>query len=331
MSILVTGGAGYIGSHTVKELAKRGFETVVYDNLGKGHREAVVAGEFVHGDLGDVETLRETFNQYRIDSVVHFAANSEVGESVKNPAKYFQNNVANGLNLLNVMLENGVNKIVFSSTAAVYGEPCRLPILESDKTMPANPYGESKLIFENILKYYCVAYGLRYISLRYFNAAGADPDGVIGEDHYPETHLIPLTLQVASGQKDVLKIFGTDYPTPDGTCIRDYIHVVDLAQAHILALEALEDGCSSMICNLGNGKGYSVKEVIEIAREVTGCKIPAIETERRDGDPAVLVASSAKIIQELGWKPELADLKTIITTAWQWHKNHPVGYTALPC
>ncbi|MDI6703418.1 MAG: UDP-glucose 4-epimerase GalE [bacterium] len=324
--ILVTGGAGYIGSHTVKELTKRGFETVVYDNLEKGHREAVVDGEFVLGDLADLDTLRETFTKHRIDSVIHFAADSEVGESVKNPAKYFQNNVANGLNLLRVMLENGVKKIVFSSTAAVYGEPERIPILESDKTLPTNPYGESKLIFENILKYYELAYGLRYISLRYFNAAGADPDGLIGEDHNPETHLIPLVLQTALGLKDEVEIFGTDYDTPDGTCIRDYIHVTDLAEAHILALEALAKGGESKIYNLGNGNGYSVKEVIEVAKKVVRREIKTVLSERRQGDPSILVASSEKIMRELGWKPKYEKLETIIETAWNWYKSNRAGW-----
>lgn len=324
--ILVTGGAGYIGSHTVKELVKRGFDAVVYDNLGKGHREAVFEGEFVLGDLADLDTLRETFTKHRVDSVIHFAADSDVGESVENPAKYFYNNVANGLNLLKVMLENGVKKIVFSSTAAVYGEPSRIPILESDEAVPTNPYGESKLIFENILKYYELAYGLRYISLRYFNAAGADPDGLIGEDHNPESHLIPLVLQTALGLREEVEIFGADYDTPDRTCIRDYIHVSDLADAHILALEALSDGCPSTIYNLGNGNGYSVKEVIEVARCITGRKIRAKISKKREGDPSRLVASSEKIKKELGWKPKYERLESIIETAWNWHRRHPEGF-----
>jgi len=322
MQVLITGGAGYIGSHTVKELNKRGFETVVYDNLRKGHQEAVLAGEFVHGDLSDLDTLRQTFNKYRIDSVIHFAADSEVGESVSNPAKYFQNNVVNGLNLLRVMLENEVKNIVFSSTAAVYGEPKRTPILESDVTIPTNPYGESKLIFENILKHYEIAYGLKYISLRYFNAAGADPSGLIGEDHKPETHLIPIVLQTALGLRKEVGIFGTDYDTPDGTCIRDYIHVIDLAEAYILSLESLAQGKGSSIYNLGNGKGYSVKEVMETAMKVTHHEIKTVLSERRQGDPSVLVASSEKIMKELNWKPKYEKLETIIADAWRWHKNY---------
>lgn len=243
---------------------------------------------------------------------------------------YFENNVAGTINLLKTMINFGVGKFIFSSTAAVYGEPKQIPIMEDDPGIPTNPYGESKLMIERILARCDEAYGLKYISLRYFNAAGADESGKIGEDHHPETHLIPLTLQVALGQREAIKIFGTDYPTQDGTCIRDYIHVVDLAKAHILALKALMAGKPGDIYNLGNGEGHSVKEVIEVARRVTGHKIPAIETGRRPGDPAILVASSTKAINELDWKPELADLETIMTTAWQWHKNHPEGYSALP-
>ncbi len=327
MQVLITGGAGYIGSHTVKELTRKGFETVVYDNLRKGHREAVPGGEFIHGDLADLDTLKETFNKYQIDSVIHFAADSEVGESVKNPAKYFQNNVANGLNLLKVILENKVRKIVFSSTAAVYGEPECTPIVETDKTVPTNPYGQSKLMFEQILKYYDLAYGLKYISLRYFNAAGADADGIIGEDHNPETHLIPLVLQTALGLRKEVEIFGADYDTPDGTCLRDYIHVTDLAKAHILALKALTGGSQSKTYNMGNGNGYSVKEIIDAARKITGEKIKSRISKRREGDPSRLVASSEKIRKELGWEPEYEKLETIIKTAWNWHKNHTEGFS----
>jgi len=330
MSILVTGGAGYIGSQVVKQLNESGFATLTYDSLKKGHREAVLAIDFILGDVMDTPRLSQVFKENQIEAVMHFAADSLVGESVKNPLAYFENNVAGTINLLKTMINFGVGKFIFSSTAAVYGEPKQIPIMEDDPAIPTNPYGESKLMIERILARCNEAYGLKYISLRYFNAAGADRSGKIGEDHHPETHLIPLILQVALGQREAIKIFGTDYPTQDGTCIRDYIHVVDLAKAHILALKALMAGKPGDIYNLGNGEGHSVKEVIEVARRVTGHKIPAIETGRRPGDPVVLVASSTKAINELDWKPELADLETIMTTAWQWHKNHPEGYSALP-
>ncbi len=328
MCILIIGGAGYIGSHVVKQLNEAGFATVVYDSLKKGYQKAVLSGDFIQGDILDSHKLSQVFMEYQVEAVMHFAADSLVGESMESPLTYFENNVSGTVNLLKIMLNFGVKKFVFSSTAAVYGEPRQIPIIENDPTIPTNPYGESKLMIEQILSRCDESYGLKYISLRYFNAAGADPDGILGEYHQPETHLIPLILQVALAQRESIKIFGTDYPTPDGTCIRDYIHVVDLAQAHVLALEALKGGCSSMMYNLGNGNGYSVKEVIEMARKVTGHKIPAIETERRPGDPAVLIASSAKAIHELNWKPKLADLETIISTAWQWHKNYPEGYLA---
>lgn len=340
MNILVTGGAGYIGSHTVKELLAKSYWPITYDNLSEGHREAVLGGEFVEADLSDERRLSETLDKYPIHAVMHFAASCLVGESVENPQKYYQNNVVNGLNLLRVMLEYKVNKFIFSSTAAVYGDPKEIPIIEDHPLSSVNPYGRSKAMFENILADCDKAYGLKYISLRYFNAAGADPEGKIGEDHNPETHLIPLVLKQAlsTGQEiqgnsinsknsknsiNPLRIFGTNYSTPDGSCIRDYIHVSDLAHAHILALEALNDEMESQVFNLGNGNGYSVREVIEVARRVTKKEIPAVETERRPGDPAILVASSEKIKRELGWKPEFPELEKIIESAWRWHKRNP--------
>ncbi|AGB41275.1 UDP-glucose-4-epimerase [Halobacteroides halobius DSM 5150] len=326
MNILVTGGAGYIGSHVVKELLDTKHQVITYDNLQKGHKEAVLGGKFVEGDLADKELLTTTFKDYNIDAVIHLAADSLVGESMEEPAKYYQNNMVNGLNLLDVMVENNVKNIVFSSTAATYGDVDHIPITEDLPKEPTSVYGRSKLFFEQIMQDYDQAYNLKYISLRYFNASGADESGQIGEDHNPETHLIPIVLQKALGQRDKLAIFGTDYPTRDGTCVRDYIHVTDLAQAHILGIEALADGKESSIYNLGNGDGYSVKEVIETASEVVGKEIEAIAGERRAGDPATLIASSEKIKKELGWKPQYGDLKTIIATAWQWHKNHPQGF-----
>lgn len=336
MNILVTGGAGYIGSHTVKELLAKGYWPITYDNLSEGHREAVLGGDFVKADLSDGGRLRDTFEKYPIDAVIHFAASCLVGESVKNPQKYYGNNVTAGLNLLRVMLEYKVKRFVFSSTAAVYGEPKEIPILEEHPLTPVNPYGRSKAMFEKVLADCDRAYGLKYISLRYFNAAGADSEGRIGEDHRPETHLIPLVLQAAlrnnsfpqspnHSNKEV-RIFGTDYPTPDGTCIRDYIHVADLAYAHILALEAINDKMESQFFNLGNGDGYSVKEVIEVASKVTKKQIPVIESKRRPGDPAVLVASLEKIKRELAWKPKFPELEKIIESAWEWHKSHLRGF-----
>ena len=326
MNILVTGGAGYIGSHVVKGLLDTKHQVVTYDNLQKGHQKAVLGGEFVEGDLADKEKLDETFKKYDIDAVIHLAADSLVGESMENPAKYYRNNVVNGLNLLDAMMENNVKNIVFSSTAATYGEVKEMPITEDLPKEPTNVYGRSKLFFEKIMKDYDNAYGLNYVSLRYFNASGADESGKIGEDHDPESHLIPIVLQKALGTRENLAIFGTDYPTRDGTCVRDYIHVSDLAQAHILAVEALENGKESSIYNLGNGDGYSVKEVIETASEVIGREIEAVEGDRRAGDPATLIASSKKIQKELGWEPKYGDLKTIIETAWKWHKEHPEGF-----
>ncbi|MBM7556663.1 UDP-glucose 4-epimerase GalE [Halanaerobacter jeridensis] len=326
MNILVTGGAGYIGSHVVKELLATEHQVVTYDNLQKGHQDAVFGGEFVTGDLADKQLLADTFKKYDIDAVIHLAADSLVGESMENPAKYYHNNLINGINLLDVMIEHDVDKIVFSSTAAVYGEVEEMPITEEIEKEPTNVYGRTKLAFEQVMKDYQQAYDLKHISLRYFNASGADESGEIGEDHDPETHLIPIVLQKVLGQRDELAIFGTDYPTRDGTCVRDYIHVTDLAQAHILAVEALNEGQESTAYNLGNGDGYSVKEVIETASEVVGNNIDAVEGERRAGDPAKLIASSNKIKEELGWTPQYGDLKTIIATAWNWHQNNPQGF-----
>lgn len=326
MSILVTGGAGYIGSHTVAELLCNGEEIVVLDNLSKGHKAAVLGGKFYKGDLRDGEFLDKVFRDNDIEAVIHFAADSLVGESVSNPLKYYNNNVVSTLGLLTRMKEYGVGKIVFSSTAAAYGEPENIPILETDRTVPTNPYGETKLAIENILKWMDNAYGIKYISLRYFNAAGAHISGKIGEDHNPESHLIPIILQAALGKRDYISIFGDNYDTPDGTCIRDYIHVTDLADAHVLALKKLRTGGDSRIYNLGNGKGFSVKEVIMIAKEVTGKNIKVVISGRRPGDPAVLVASSKKIQDELNWQPKYNDLKTIIETAWNWHSNNPDGF-----
>jgi UDP-glucose 4-epimerase len=324
-TILVTGGAGYIGSHVVKELLGQGHQPIVYDNLQTGHRKAAKDALFIEGNLADQERLKETFLSYPIDAVMHFAADCLVGESVKDPLKYFENNVKNSLQLLDIIEEINIHKFVFSSSAAVYGEPEKIPIPEEHPCIPTNPYGETKWIFEKILQTFQDLGKLNYISLRYFNAAGADPEGALGEDHFPETHLIPLVLKAALNG-DSVPIYGTDYNTPDGTCIRDYIHVIDLAQAHILALNKLEEGGISGIYNLGNGNGYSVKEVIETARKVTGKKIISIESSRRPGDPARLVASSEKIRKELGWVPKYPDLETIVETAWRWHRNHPKGY-----
>jgi UDP-glucose 4-epimerase len=324
-TILVTGGAGYIGSHVVKELLGQGHQPILYDNLQTGHRKAARDALFVEGNLADQERLKETFLSYPIDAVMHFAADCLVGESVKDPLKYFENNVKNSLQLLDIIEEHNIHKFVFSSSAAVYGEPEKIPIPEEHPCIPTNPYGETKWIFEKILQTFQDLGKLNYISLRYFNAAGADPEGALGEDHFPETHLIPLVLKAALNG-DSVPIYGTDYNTPDGTCIRDYIHVIDLAQAHILALNKLEEGGISGIYNLGNGNGYSVKEVIETARKVTGKKIISIESSRRPGDPARLVASSEKIRKELGWVPKYPDLETIVETAWRWHRNHPKGY-----
>ena len=326
-NILVTGGAGYIGSHTALELVKAGNEVVIADNLVTGYRKAIPEGaKFYEGDLRNSDFLDNLFHQEKIDAVIHFAAYSLVGESVTNPLKYYDNNLYGTKVLLEAMVKNNVGKIVFSSTAATYGEPENIPILESDRTCPTNPYGETKLAMEKMFKWTAEAHGLRYVSLRYFNACGADESGTIGEAHNPESHLIPLILQVPNGKRETISIYGTDYDTPDGTCIRDYIHVTDLAQAHILAVQYLNNGGESDIFNLGNGVGYSVREVIETARKVTGHPIPATETSRRAGDPARLVASSEKAKSVLGWKPVHDSLEEIIASAWNWHKNHPNGY-----
>lgn len=321
MSILVTGGAGYIGSHVVKDLIENDYDVITIDNLKKGHNEAILGGKLLVGDIKDIELLREVFSFNEIEAVVHLAADSLVGESMNNPGKYYHNNLDNGIKLLDVMLEHGVKNIVFSSTAAVYGEPKEIPIKEEHTINPGNPYGESKYFFEKVMERYNKLFNLNYVSLRYFNAAGADPSGKIGEDHNPETHLIPLVLDTALGKRDKLYIFGDDYETRDGTCVRDYIHVNDLATAHTLSLKALINGEKSSIYNLGNGEGYTVKEVLETAREVTGKRIPAEDSERRPGDPAVLIASSDKIKEELNWSPQYPDLETIIKTAWQWHQK----------
>lgn len=327
MRILVLGGAGYIGSHTALELVKAGNEVVIADNLVTGYRKAIPKGaKFYEGDLRDFDFLNKLFQQEKIDAVIHFAAYSLVGESVTNPLKYYDNNLYGTKVLLEAMVKNNVGKIVFSSTAATYGEPENIPILESDRTCPTNPYGETKLAMEKMFKWTAEAHGLRYVSLRYFNACGADESGEIGEAHTPESHLIPLILQVPNGKRETISIYGTDYDTPDGTCIRDYIHVTDLAQAHILAVQYLNNGGESDIFNLGNGVGYSVREVIETARKVTGHPIPATESSRRAGDPARLVASSEKAKKILGWKPVHDSLEEIIASAWNWHKNHPNGY-----
>ena len=319
--ILIVGGAGYIGSHINKELTKKGFETVVFDSLVKGHQEAVKWGEFFQGDLANIEDLRQVFSKYKIDAVLHFAAFIEVGESVKDPQKYYQNNVKNTLNLFQVMLENDVKKLIFSSTAATFGNPQYTPIDELHPQVPINPYGQAKLMVEKILADYDFAYGLKYVALRYFNACGADLDNEIGENHTPESHLIPLILDAAIGKREDIKIFGTDYPTPDGTCVRDYVHVTDLAQAHILALQYLLDGNESNSFNLGNGKGFSVKEVIDAAKKVTGVDFKVTEVERRAGDPPELVADSTKAKQVLKWQPQYADLETIVKSAWAWHQK----------
>ncbi|MBD8070484.1 UDP-glucose 4-epimerase GalE [Bacillus sp. PS06] len=327
MAVLVCGGAGYIGSHAVADLVAKGEEVVVVDNLQTGHKNAVLNGATLEiGDLRDLAFLDEVFTKHSIDSIMHFAADSLVGESVVDPLKYYDNNVNGALCLLKAMVKHKVERIVFSSTAATYGEPNSIPIVESDPTIPTNPYGETKLAIEKMLKWAEQAYGIKYTILRYFNVAGAHTVEDIGEDHQPESHLIPIILQVALGQREDIKIFGDDYQTPDGTCIRDYIHVSDLVAAHILAIEKLRAGGESDIYNLGNGNGFSVKEVIDMARKVTGKEIKATIAPRRAGDPAMLVASSEKALAKLGWKPKHDTLEEIIETAWKWHQNHPEGY-----
>lgn len=325
-TILVAGGAGYIGSHMVALLVKRGYEVIVADNLRTGHWQAVKGAKKLYvGDLRDNAFLEQVFSENEIDGVINFAAFSLVGESVTNPLKYYGNNVEGAVSLLSAMKTHGVDKMVFSSTAATYGEPEKQPIEEHDRTEPTNPYGATKLAIENMLKWCDRAYGIRYAALRYFNAAGSDTETGIGEDHDPESHLIPLVMKTALGQRDHIGIFGEDYPTADGTCVRDYIHVNDLAEAHLLALEYLAGGGSSDVFNLGSGDGYSVKEIIETARRVTGREIKATVEPRRAGDPSVLIASNKKAAEVLGWKP-VRGLEQIISDAWVWHSGHPNGY-----
>ena len=346
MAILVTGGLGYVGSHAVKQLVDRGEHVICLDNLVFGHTQAASGSEVVVGDIGDQALLRDIFAAHQVDAVMHFAAFASVPESVADPQKYYVNNISNSLAMLQVMLEFDIKMMIFSSSAATFGEPLEAdtlnagpgfesrtsvqpsfqPIPEDHPQNPTNPYGRSKLMLEHILKEYEHAYGLRSISLRYFNASGADPSGLIGEDHTPEHHLVPLVLQVPLGQRESVKVFGTDWPTPDGTCVRDYVHVSDLAQAHLLGLDALRNGKETTQYNLGSGSGYSVMEVIRMAEKVTGKPIKAVPADRRPGDPAVLVASSAKISKELGWKPNYPDLETIVKHAWNWHSAHPKGY-----
>lgn len=330
MRILVLGGAGYIGSHTVYELIDAGEEVVIVDNLVTGFRQAVhPKAVFYEGDIRDRAFMDSVFEKEKIDGVIHFAASSQVGESMKDPLKYYSNNLCGTEVLLESMVAHGIDKIVFSSTAATYGEPESIPIKEDDRTVPTNCYGETKLSMEKMFHWTANAHNLRFVSLRYFNACGAHPNGQIGEAHNPETHLIPLILQVPNGQREYISVFGNDYDTKDGTCIRDYIHVNDLAQAHILAMKYLAEGGESNIFNLGNGIGFTVKEVVEMAREVTQHPIPAKEEPRRAGDPSTLIASSEKAKRVLGWKPKYADLRTIIDTAWKWHKAHPNGYQGM--
>jgi UDP-glucose 4-epimerase len=325
MRILVTGGAGYIGSHAVKLFLARGHDVWVYDNLSMGHRAAVPAERLIVGDLGELPRLDHALLMYRIEAIVHFAAFAFVGESVKQPGKYYQNNLVNTLHLFEAMRRHGVGRLVFSSTCATYGIPLKVPITEDEPQKPINPYGNTKLAVERALADYAAAHDWGFAALRYFNAAGASPDGSIGEDHDPETHLIPLVLQTVLGQRPNITVFGSDYPTPDGTCIRDYIHVDDLAEAHLLALEALGPG-KHLHYNLGTGRGCSVREVIRTAEEVTGKSVPVQEGPRRAGDPPVLVAAAEKVQRELGWRPRYTDLRAIVETAWNWHRRHPRGY-----
>ena len=325
--ILVCGGAGYIGSHAVRQLIDRGEEVIIVDNLETGHEDAIhPQAKFYKVDIRDEEALDKVFAENKIDEVIHFAANSLVGESMTNPLKYFNNNVHGTEILLKVMVAHDVKKIVFSSTAATYGEPKNIPILESDETNPTNAYGETKLCMEKMMKWADKAHGVKYISLRYFNVAGAHESGEIGEDHNPETHLIPLILQVPLGKREFISIFGDDYETHDGTCIRDYIHVTDLADAHILAVHKLREGSESNIYNLGSGNGFTVKEMIETARKVTGHEIPAKVSERRAGGPAKIVASSERARRELGWVQKHENVEDMISSAWNWHQKHPNGF-----
>jgi UDP-glucose 4-epimerase len=326
MSILISGGAGYIGSHTARYFLEQNEDVIIVDNLQSGHRKSVNVDFFYQIDLRNKEELDKVFKTHKVEAVIHFAANSLVGESMEKPFEYYHNNVYGMMCLLDVMKDNNVNKIVFSSTAAIYGEPKNIPILEKDKNNPTNTYGETKLAMEKMMKWFEQGYGIKYVSLRYFNAAGAHESGNIGEDHDPETHLIPLILQVPLGKREKIYMFGDDYTTEDGTCVRDYIHVMDLASSHYLALEYLRSNNPSEVFNLGNGNGYSVKQVIDVARQVTEHPIPAVVKERRAGDPAVLIASSEKAKNILGWQPKFDTLEKIITDAWNWHKNNPKGY-----
>jgi len=325
MRVLVAGGAGYIGSTMAAILHSNGFEPIVFDNLSKGHKAATGQAEFVEGDLADYELLFEVLKRYKIEAVMHFAAFIEVGESVKFPLKYYQNNICNTRTLLSAMEACDVEKFIFSSTAAVYGMPDRLPVTEDSALLPINPYGETKLAIEKMCHYQSQTGKLRYASLRYFNACGAGNNCCLGEDHRPESHLIPQVIKAAMGKRDEVRIFGTDYPTPDGTCIRDYIHVEDLCVAHLLALEKLEES-SELVYNLGNGRGYSVKEVIEAVRKVSGRDFRVVESARRAGDPPILTSDSTRAVAELGWKTKFSGLEEIILTAWKWHSEHPDGY-----
>ena len=325
MNILVVGGAGYIGSHAVKMLIGAGHDVWVYDNLSRGHAPAVPSGRLITGEVADRAKLAATMREKKIDAVMHFAAFALVNESVNDPSLYYRNNVIAALELLDAMRDAGVNRIVFSSTTATYGEPKIVPIPETTPQAPINPYGFTKLVIEQALADYAAAYGIGYAALRYFNAAGADPGGTIGEDHDPESHLIPIVLQVALGQREKITIYGDDYPTPDGTCIRDYIHVNDLSDAHLRALDRLEPG-KGICLNLGTGRGTSVREIIEACREVTGHAIPEVIGQRRAGDPPELIADARRAKAELGWEPKFMDVKSIVQTAWAWHQSHPHGY-----
>lgn len=327
MAVLVLGGAGYIGSHAVKQLLEQGTDVVVIDNLVTGHRRAIIEGaHFYEGDIRDKAFLDEVFTKEKIEAVIHFAASSLVGESVEDPLKYYDNNVYGTQCVLETMAKHDVKYIVFSSTAATYGEPDQVPITETMSTTPTNPYGETKLAMEKMIAWMEGPYGIKHVALRYFNVAGATENGLIGEDHRPETHLVPIILEVALGKRDYITIFGDDYDTPDGTCIRDYVHVDDLIEAHILALKYLQDGNESNVFNLGSSQGFSVKEMIEEAREITGHSIPEKIGERRPGDPSILIASPEKAKKVLGWDPKRTEVKRIIKDAWNWHKNNPNGY-----
>jgi UDP-glucose 4-epimerase len=327
-NILVTGGAGYVGSYVCKTLSKKGYQPIVLDSFVCGHHEAVKWGPFIEGEISDRALLEDVFSTHDIHAVMHFGGFCYVGDSVQNPRDYYRNNVTATLALLEAMIDSEISSFIFSSSCTVYGEPEEFPIKETHPTNPISPYGRCKLMVEQILNDFSHAYGLKYISLRYFNAAGGDPDGELGEDHRPETHLIPLVLQTALGQRKEIEIYGDNYPTKDGTCVRDYIHIDDLAQAHVLGLERMLKGQSGGIYNLGNEIGHSVKEVIQMAGEVTGREIPCRVTDRRPGDPPVLIGSSRKAMAELKWAPRFGNLRTIIETAWQWHKTHPNGYSS---